>query len=497
MAWRRQCRYPATGRRARASVTAMETGHALTPPAAGSSRAHVWALVLTGIGLFMVTLDNLVVTTALPVIRVDLGASVTTLGWVVNAYTLAFSVLLLTGAALGDRFGRRRVFAAGLIIFALASAGCALAPSIEWLIFFRALQGLGAAPVLPLSLTLLADAFPPGKRGLAIGIWSGISGLAVAAGPVIGGAIVDGISWHWIFWVNVPIGIVAAGPTLWKLRESYGPDTGLDLLGMVLAGIGVFGIVYGIVRGNEAGWGSPEILGTLLGGVAFVGIFLWWESRAAHPMLPLKFFRNRGLNVANAASVCLYFGLFGAVFFLAQFLQTVQGDSPTEAGLKVLPWTIMPMFIAPLAGFFSDRVGARPFMVAGLCIMSGAFLWMGLVITPTISYLGLFGGFLLAGFGMSMVFAPVSNLLVQSVPQVDIGKASGTNNTVREIGGALGIAVMTAIFTATGSYDSGQAYVDGLNPAVLVAAGVLLAGATIALAAPRIVGPKPEGVAAH
>jgi MFS family permease len=195
--------------------------------------------------------------------------------------------------------------------------------------------------------------------------------------------------------------------------------------------------------------------------------------------------------------VCLYFGLFGAVFFLAQFLQTVQGDSPFEAGLKVLPWTIMPMFIAPVAGLLSDKVGARPFMVAGLFIMSGAFLWMGLTINPTISYLGLFGGFLLAGFGMSMVFAPVSNLLVQSVQQVDIGKASGTNNTVREIGGALGIAVMTAIFTASGSYASGQAYVDGLNPAVLVAAGVLLLGAIISLFAPKLLGPRPEGVAAH
>ena len=475
----------------------MSTHPHSAPPAAGSKNGHIWALVLTGIGLFMVTLDNLVVTTALPVIRVDLGASVETLGWVVNAYTLAFAVLLLTGAALGDRFGRRRVFAAGLVIVALASAGCALAPSIEWLIFFRALQGLGAAPVLPLSLTLLADAFPPGKRGLAIGIWSGISGLAVAAGPVIGGAIVEGISWHWIFWINVPIGIIGAALTMWKLRESYGPDTGLDLAGMALAGIGVLGIVYGIVRGNEAGWGSTEILVSLIGGAVFLLLFLWWESRAKHPMLPMAFFRNRGLNVANAASVCLYFGLFGAVFFLAQFLQTVQGDSPFEAGLKVLPWTIMPMFIAPVAGLMSDRIGARPFMVTGLAIMAGAFLWMGLIIDPTISYLGLFGGFLLAGFGMSLVFAPVSNLLVQSVQQVEIGRASGTNNTVREIGGALGIAVMTAIFTSTGSYESGQAYVDGLTPAVLVAAGVLLVGAIVSLAAPRLRGPKPEGVAAH
>lgn len=469
------------------------TSRSVATQPATSPGARIWALVLTGAGLFMVTLDNLVVTTALPVIRVDLGASVQTLGWVVNAYTLAFSVLLLTGAALGDRFGRRRVFAAGLAIFALASAGCALAPSIEWLVVFRALQGLGAAPVLPLSLTLLADAFPPGRRGFAIGIWSGISGLAVAAGPVVGGAIVDGISWHWIFWINVPIGIIGAVLTLWRIRESHGPDTGLDLVGMALAAVGVFGIVYGIVRGNEAGWGSPEILGTLIGGAVLVMAFLGWESRAAHPMLPLRFFRNRGLGVANAASVCLYFGLFGAVFFLAQFLQTVQGDSPFQAGLKVLPWTIMPMFIAPVAGLLSDRIGARPFMVAGLLIMSGAFLWLGLVTTPDIPYAGLLGGFLLAGFGMSLVFAPVSNLLVQSVPQVDIGRASGINNTVREIGGAMGIAVMTAIFTATGSYADGRAYVDGLNPAVLVAAGVLAAGAVISSFAPRLARPMPPG----
>lgn len=475
----------------------MSHAHAADPPPTGSKSAHIWALAITGIGVFMVTLDNLVVTTALPVIRVDLDASVTSLGWVVNAYTLAFAVLLLTGAALGDRFGRRKVFAAGLTVFALASMGCALAPSQEWLIAFRALQGLGAAPVMPLSLTLLADAFPPGKRGMAIGIWSGISGLAVAAGPVIGGGLVDALSWHWIFWINVPIGLAGAAIAMAKLNESYGPDRGVDIPGVVLMGASVFGVVFGIVRGNDEGWASPIILTALIGGVLLQVAFLWWESRARYPMLPLSLFRNRGVNIANAASVCLYFGLFGAVFFLAQFLQTVQGDTPLVAGLKVLPWTIMPMFIAPIAGAMSDRIGPRPFMVGGLAIMAGAFLWLGMVIEPAISYWGLFGGFLLAGFGMSMVFAPVSNLLVMSVPQEQIGKASGANNTVREVGGALGIAVMTAIFTASGSYATGQAYVDGLNPAVLVAAGVLLAGAIVALAAPRIIGTRPEGVASH
>lgn len=471
--------------------------HAIDPPKSGSKNARIWALVITGLALFMVVLDNLVVTTALPTIRVDLNTSVTTLGWVVNAYTLAFASLLLTGAALGDRFGRRRVFAIGIAIFALASAGCALAPDINWLIFFRALQGLGAAPVMPLSLTLLAEAFPPGKRGLAIGIWSGISGLAVAAGPLVGGALVDGLSWHWIFWINVPIGLILAPIAVWKLRESYGPDRQLDLGGLVLVALGLFGLVYGIVRGNEAGWGSPQILGTVIGGVVFIALFLFWETRAKYPMLPLRLFRIRGFTVANSVSVCLYFGMFGTVFFLAQFLQTVQGDSAFQAGLKILPWTIMPMFIAPLAGAYSDRIGARPLMASGLFIMTIGFVWMGLTISPDISYGGLVGGFLLAGFGMALVFAPVSNMLIGSVPETDIGKASGTNNTVREVGGALGIAVMTAIFTGAGSYASGQAFVDGLNPAVLVGAGVLFLGALIALLAPRNIKAPAGGVAAH
>ena len=471
--------------------------HAIDPPRPGSKNAHIWALVITGLALFMVVLDNLVVTTALPSIRVDLSTSVTTLGWVVNAYTLAFATLLLTGAALGDRFGRRRVFAIGITIFALASAGCALAPDINWLIFFRALQGLGAAPVMPLSLTLLAEAFPPGKRGLAIGIWSGISGLAVAAGPVVGGALVDGLSWHWIFWINVPIGLILAPIAVWKLRESYGPDRQLDLGGLALVAIGLFGLVYGIVRGNEAGWGSPQILTTVIGGVVFIGLFLFWETRAKYPMLPLRLFRIRGFTVANAVSVCLYFGMFGAVFFLAQFLQTVQGDSAFTAGLKVLPWTIMPMFIAPLAGAYSDRIGARPLMASGLFIMTIGFVWMGLTISPDMSYAQLVGGFLLAGFGMALVFAPVSNMLIGSVAESDIGKASGANNTVREVGGALGIAVMTAIFTGAGSYATGQTFVDGLNPAVLVGAGVLFLGALIALLAPKNIKAPAGGMAAH
>lgn len=448
-------------------------------------RTHqVWALVVTGLALFAVVLDNLVVTTALPVIRVEMDAPVDVLGWVVNAYTLSFAVLLLTGAALGDRLGRRRVFAAGITLFALASAGCALSTDTGTLVAFRAVQGAGAALVLPLSLTLLADVFPPGKRGLAIGIWSGISGLAVAAGPLVGGAVVEGLSWHWIFWPNVPIGLACAVLALRYLNESRGPDRHLDLPGMVLAGVGLLGVVWGMVRGNEQGWTSGEILTALIVGVAGLAAFVAWEFRTPTPMLPMRMFRSRGFSVANIVSVCMYFGMFGSIFFLAQFLQTAQGYSPLEAGLRTLPWTVVPMFVAPVAGVLSDRIGSRPLMVAGLALQAAALAWMAAVADPAVAYGSLVTPFLLAGLGMSLVFAPVANLLVGSVREAEIGKASGANNTMREVGGALGIAMMTAVFTGSGSYASPAAYTDGLVPAVWVGAAVLAVGALAALAVP-------------
>src|SRR5689334_7789716 len=263
-------------------------------------RPHpLWTFALTAVALFMVVLDNLVVTTALPSIRKDLGGGVDALEWTVNAYTLTYAVLLLTGAALGDRFGRRRMFVIGLGIFTLASAAAALAPSTGALIAARAIQGAGAAIVTPLTLTILSGAFPPEKRGLAIGAWSGISGLGVALGPLVGGAVVDGISWHWIFWINVPIGIALVPLAIRFLTESHGPAKHLDLPGLVLGGVGLLGVVYGIVRGNEVGWASTEILASLTVGVALVAAFVAWELRAPHPMLPMRFFRSRTFSDAN------------------------------------------------------------------------------------------------------------------------------------------------------------------------------------------------------
>src|SRR5215210_7579733 len=328
----------------------------------------IWTFAITSVAVFMATLDNLVVTTALPVIREDLNATVESLEWTVNAYTLTFAVLLLTGAALGDRFGRRRVFAIGTGIFTAGSIAAALAPNVEALNLARALQGLGGAIVMPLTLTILSAAVPAGKRGLALGAWGGISGLAIAFGPVVGGAVVQGLSWQWIFWLNVPIGILLIPLALSRLQETYGPGGKLDLPGLGLASAGLFGIVWGLVRGNGQGWTSPEIVGALAAGLVLVAAFVVWERRAPAPMLPLRFFENRAFALVNTASLLMYFGMFGSIFLLAQFFQTVQGYSALGSGLRILPWTLAPMFIAPVAGALSDRIDPKLIVGVGLAL---------------------------------------------------------------------------------------------------------------------------------
>jgi EmrB/QacA subfamily drug resistance transporter len=447
-------------------------------------------LAITGAALFMVVLDNLVVTTALPSIRLDLGASVEQLGWFVNAYTLTFAVLLLPGAALGDRFGRRRVFQLGLALFTLASASAALAQGSGELVAARAVQGAGAALVLPLSLTLLSAAFPAERRGLALGVWSGISGLAVALGPLVGGAVVDGLSWQWIFWLNVPIGILVLPAARRFLAESHGPRERLDPLGLVLATAGLLGIVWGIVRGNGEGWASTEIVGMLAGGTLLLAAFLAWEAHTDAPMLPLRLFRNRAFAATNVVSLTMSFGVFGSIFLLAQFLQTVQGYSAFHAGLRTLPWTLMPMFVAPVAGVLSDRIGGRPLMALGLALQAIALGWLAAISSVDVAYIRLVVPFAIAGTGMALVFAPVANVLLSVVRPDEQGKASGANNAIREVGGALGVAVLAAVFSGSGSYRSGQTFVNGLTPAVWTGAAVLGVGALIALVVPAAAGRK-------
>ncbi len=444
----------------------------------------LWTFAVTSIALFMVVLDNLVVSTALPVIRVDLGASLEQLEWTVNAYTLTFAVFLLTGAALGDRFGRKRMFMLGVGMFTAASAAAALAPSADWLIAARAVQGIGAAIVTPLTLTILSAAVSRERRGVALGAWSGIAGLAVAMGPLVGGAVVEGISWQWIFWLNVPVGLVLL-PLATQLTESHGHDKALDVPGLGLASAGLFAIVWGLVNGNAGGWTSPEIVGALAVGAVLTVAFVGWELRAAEPMLPMRFFRDRAFAAANAASLFMYFGMFGSIFLLTQFFQTAQGYSPLESGLRVLPWTAMPMLVAPIAGALSDCIGGRPIMATGLALQAVGLAWIAAVSTATVGYGSLVLPFVLSGIGMAMFFAPVANVVLSAVRPQEEGKASGTNNAIREVGGVLGVAVLASIFARYGGYESPTTFTDGLVPAIWVGAVVVGAGALVTLLIPR------------
>jgi EmrB/QacA subfamily drug resistance transporter len=444
----------------------------------------IWTLAIVSVALFMVTLDNLVVTNALVSIREDLGATLEELEWTVNAYTLSFAVFLLTGAALGDRLGRRSMFVAGVGVFTLASGAAALAASTEALIAARALQGLGAAIVTPLTLTLLSEAFAADRRGLALGIWSGVSGLGVALGPVVGGAVVEGFSWQWIFWLNVPVGIALAPTALAMLRESHGPNKALDVPGVALASAGLLGVVLGIVRAQSLGWTSTLVLTSIGTGLVLLAAFVAWELRSPAPMLPMRFFRNRAFAATNAVSLAMFFGTFGSIFLLAQFFQVAQGYSPLEAGLRTLPWTAMPIFVAPLAGVLSDRIGSRPLMAAGLALQAAGLAWLAIVSEATVAYGTLVPGFAMAGTGMSLVFAPAANAVLGAVRPEEAGQASGATNTIREIGGVLGVAVLATIFTDAGGFGSPDAFVDGLVPAVWIGAAVLAAGALIALLIP-------------
>jgi len=394
-------------------------------------------------------------------------------------------VLLLTGAALGDRFGRRRVFTIGIGIFTAGSIAAALAPSVEFLNFARAVQGLGGAIVMPLTLTILSAAVPPEKRGLALGAWGGISGLAVAFGPLVGGAIVEGISWQWIFWLNVPIGLVLM-PLAWtRLSETFGPKARLDLPGLALVSAGLFGIVWGLIRGNELGWASPQILFALIAGAALVVAFVMWELRTPEPMLPMRFFRNATFALANLSSLLMFFGMFGSIFLLSQFFQTVQGYSPLGSGLRILPWTLMPMFVAPIAGALSDRIGGARLMGTGLVLQAVGLSWIAAVTSPTVAYAELVGPFIISGIGMAMFWAPVANVVLGAVRRDEEGKASGTQNSIRELGGVFGVAVLASVWSHYGSYASGQSFVDGMIPAVWIGAGVVAAGAVASFLIPN------------
>ena len=459
----------------------------LDPSARPRADRHrgAWAVLITGLALFMASLDNLVVTTALPVIRVHLHAGLSGLEWTVNAYTLTFAVLLLTAAAVGERFGRRRTFITGIAVFTTASALAAISPNIGFLIAARAVQGAGGAMIMPLSLTLLSAAVKPERRNAALGIWGAIGGAAIALGPLVGGAVTTGWSWHYIFWLNVPIGIVLVPLAWWKLAESRGTQSRLDLRGALLVSGGLLGVVLGLVRGNASGWTSSSVLASFVIGGVLLAAFIRWELRARAPMLNLHLFQNRGFAAINVTALLFSFGMFGTVFFLSQFLQTVQGYSPLGAGLRVLPWTGMPMLLAPLVGILAQRIGGKPLVVTGLILQAISLMWLALLLTPSTPYTDMVPAFIVAGVGMTLFFVPVASLVLGSVPKELEGVASGTNAAFRELGGVFGIALLGAVFSSSGGYLSAQDYVNGLRPAMYVGALVVTIGVVMALLVPN------------
>jgi len=456
-----------------------------TPRRAGTAIA----LVAASLPMFMATLDNLVMTTALPVLHTELPASLEQLQWMVNAYTLSFASLMIAASTLGDRWGRRRVFVGGIAVFALASIASALATSAGALIAARAVQGAGAAAIMPLSLTLLAAAVPPARRAMAIGVWGGVSGLGVALGPVIGGAVVQGISWEAIFWLNVPVALVAIPLVRYALPESFGRRQRLDLVGLVLAAAGVVAIVWAVIHGNDDGWTSAPVAGGLVVGAALVAAFLVRESRTDHPLVPLRLFRVRSFAVTNASAFLFSAGVFGTVFVLSQYLQIALGYSPLAAGVRTLPWTAAPMIVAPIAGMLAPRLGVRPLLTAGLALQSAGLAWQGLAVAGGVStYAELVPGLALAGIGMGLTFAPSATAVLADMVPDDHGTASSVNATLREMGGAVGVAVLVAVFTAAGGTLTPTGYADGLAPAALVGAAIVGAGAVVAAFMPRATG---------
>lgn len=461
----------------------MQDKPANTAPGLGPT--GVWTLVIASVAGFMASLDNLVVTTALPSIRADLGGGLSDLEWTVSAYTLTFAVLLMLGAALGDRFGRRRLFLGGLAVFTLGSAAAALAPGVGILIGARAVQGAGAAVMMPLTLTLITAAVPAAKRGMAFGIWSGVNGLAVASGPLIGGALTEHLSWQWIFWLNVPVGLLLLPVAFRRLTESRAANPRLDLPGTALVSAALFGIVFGLIRGNADGWTSTRVLTGLIAGGVLLVAFVRYELRAAHPMLPMRLFRSRAFAAVNAASLLMFLGMFGSIFLISQYLQGVLGATPTEAGVRMLPWTAMPLIVAPIAGIVSDRIGGRGIVVAGLALQALGLGLFAVIAHHTTSYGAQVPVLVICGVGMALYFAPTASLVMASVRPHEQGIASGANNAMREVGGALGVAVLSTVFSAQGGYGSARSFTDGLVPALYVGAAAVALGAVCAFLIPR------------
>jgi EmrB/QacA subfamily drug resistance transporter len=439
-----------------------------------------WILGLTSTAYFMVALDALVVITALPRMGEDLHVGLSSLQWTVNSYGIAFAAGIISAAALGDRYGRRLVFTCGLALFTIASAACALAPDASTLIAARTVQGLGGAVVLPLSLTILTHAFPPERRGVIVGVYGGLAGLAVAIGPLLGAAVTEGVDWHWIFWINVPIGVVAALLSIRLLPESHGPDARLDLPGVALLTGGVVSLVWALTRANQVGWGSAETLLTIVAGAVLLLCFVVWERRAAAPMLPLRLLQVPAFTAGNLTSFLMSGAIFAAAFMTFQYFQFVRGYSPLATSLYLLPWLATPMVVAPIAGAVSDRIGRRPVITVGLLLQTIGFAWVALNVSHA-STAAVVVALLIAGVGISMALPTVPTAVLNSVASTEIGKASGINYMMQRFGAVLAIAIAGAIFSAHGHLGSPAAFTDGFKPALAACAALSLLATVAAI----------------
>jgi EmrB/QacA subfamily drug resistance transporter len=455
-----------------------------------------WVLGITSLASFMVALDTQVLTAALATIRSDFDTAMETLQWTVNAFNLSFAVLLLTGAALGDRFGRRRLFAAGIVLFVASSVACALSTGILSLIVARVAQGASSALIMPLGMALLSTAFPKEERARALGIFSGVVGVAVLAGPAIGGAITESLGWPWIFWINLPIGLFAAVMVMTRLRESFGPAADLDIPGLVLVAASAFALVWGLLRGNGAGWASTEVLSALLAGLLLAVAFVVWELRTPAPMVPMRLFRSRALSSGIVASFLLYGTLYSVLFLLPQFLQSALGYGPLGVGLRLLPWTATLFVTAPIAGNIVNRIGERPLVVIGLLMQAIGLGWIATIVTADTAYATMIAPLVVAGIGVSMAMPAVQNAVLSSVNPVEIGKASGVFNMGRFLGGMFGVALLVAVFSGTGAIGSAAGFSRGCAAAMIVASALSLLGALAGLCLPprqRIAAaPKPQ-----
>jgi EmrB/QacA subfamily drug resistance transporter len=455
-----------------------------------------WTLGVTALASFMMALDAQVVTTAFATIRRDLGASVETLQWTVNSYNLSFAVLLLTGAALGDRFGRRRMFAAGIFLFALASAACALSAGAAALIAARSVQGAGAALVMPLAMAILSAAFAREERARALGIFSGVTGFALIIGPAIGGFLTENLGWRWIFWINLPIGAVAIALALARLRESFGPRVALDIPGLTIIASAALSLVWGLMRGNAAGWASAEVITALAGGALLAIAFVAWELRAPAPMVPMRLFKSGAFSSGIAASLLFYAAMYGVLFLLPQFLQTSLGYGPLGAGLRLLPWTATLFITAPMAGTAVNRLGERRLVVLGLSMQAIGLGWIAMIISPGVAYSSVVAPLVLAGVGVSMAMPAAQNAIMGSVAVAEMGKASGVFNMGRFLGGTFGIDVLVTVFSARGSVDTPAAFGSGFAAAMLLAAALSVLGAVAGMWLPArrrlVLEPAPD-----